>query len=151
MPLTLEVSMQGYNNLRDLKSELEHIPTREPEAVLAWSKEHPESAWAHHLARHGDRVMVEYVRQLIAVVVVIDQPCSLPKRVEVAVLPSAGKPRESHLHRNVHPVAESVRRKQLLKFFRSFAPLRLVYAGVPELQSLFAEAERVRKAFNIIS
>ena len=151
MPLTLEVSMQGYNNLRELKQELEQVPTRTPEDVLAWAKEHPESAWARHLARHSGRVIVEYVRSLIEVVVVVDQPRPLLKRVEVAVLPAPGKPRESRLHRNVKPVPESARQKQLVAFFQAFAPLRLAYAEVAELQNLFAEAERVRKAFNIIS
>jgi hypothetical protein len=151
MPLTLEVSMQGFTNLRELKTELEHVPTRTPESVIAWANEHPDSAWARHLARHSGRVIVEYVRKLIEVVVIVDQPRQLPKRVQIAVQPLPTKPRESRLHRNVKPVAESVRRNQLMEFFRAFAPMRLAYADVPELQNLFAEAERVRKTFNILT
>lgn len=150
MPLTLEVSMQGYTNLRELKTELKHVPTRTPEAIIAWAKEHPESAWARHLERHSDRVIVEYVRKLIEVVVIVDQPQTPPKRLQVVVQPSA-KPRESRLHRSIKPVPESKRQEKLRAFFRSFASLRLAYADVPELQNLLAEADRVRKAFNILS
>ncbi len=148
MPLMLEVSMQGYTNLRKLKTELEHVPARTPEAVIAWADEHPESAWARHLRRHGARIIVEYVRRLLEVVVIVDQPRPPSRQINVSVPPLPLKPRESRLHRHVKPVAEAARQKQMAEFFQAFAPLRLVYAQVPELQNLFAEAERVRRAFN---
>lgn len=138
--------MQGFTNLRSLKSELAEIPSREPEAVIAWAREHPESAWGKHLIRHSERVLVEYVRRLIEVVVIIDQPA--PKRIEVPVRPLP-PPRESKLHRRVTAVPEIKRKAQLAAFFKAFAPLRLAYANVPELQNLFAEAERIRKEFGI--
>jgi hypothetical protein len=140
--------MQGFHDLRDLKSELALIPSQEPESVLAWAKEHPASAWAQHLAQHGERVMTEYVRRLIQVVIVIDTP--IPKRAEIPVkVAPLPPPRPSRLHQNVKPVPQSVRRTQLVEFFKTFAPLRLAYADVPELKSLFAEAERLRKEFSI--
>lgn len=153
MPLTLEVSMSGYLDLRGLKEELAQISSQEPEAVVAWAKEHPGSAWAKHIAENGERVLVEYVRSLIKVVVLVDKEQPAPKRIAVAVQPvvAIGAPRESRLHRNVKPVRESEVRTRLSEFFKGFAPLRLAYADVAELQNLFAEAERLRKDFNIFS
>lgn len=148
MPLTLNVSLQGYTDLRALKAELAQAPSYDAEDVIAWAQQHPESAWAKHLARHSARVLVEYVHRLIEVVVVIDKP--EPRRLEVAARVEQVKPaKESRLHRNVKPVLESERRPRLKKFFLAFAPLRLAYADAPELQGLFAEAERIRKEFNI--
>ena len=148
MPLTLEVSMQGYTNLRTLKEELARAPSQDPESVIAWARANPESAWARHLYRHGERVLVEYVRRLIEVVVVIDKPP--PKRMELQVkVTPLPQPKASRLHQSVKPVPQSERRTQLVEFFKALAPLRLAYADVPELQNLFSEAERVRKAFSI--
>lgn len=148
MPLTLEVSMQGYNNLRDLKAELPLIKSQEPEDIMAWAESNPDSAWGRHLKRNSAKVLVEYVRSLVQVVVMIDQPAP-PKPIQVDVTPIRLAPKPSKLHEHVKPVSETKQRAQLQKFFKAFAPLRLAYADVPELQNLFAEAERIRRAFNI--
>lgn len=153
MPLTLKVSTRGYTDLRALKEELAQVPSQEPEAVVVWAKEHPDSAWANHLDQNTGTLVVEYVRSLIRIVVLIDVEQPAPKRIAVAVKPAApiGAPGESRLHRDVKPVRESEVRARLSEFFKGFAPLRLCYADVAELQPLFAEAERLRKDFNIFS
>ena len=67
----------------------------------------------------------------------------------VDVTPIRLAPKPSKLHEHVKTMSETKQRAQLKKFFKTFAPLRLAYADVPELQNLFAEAERIRRTFNI--
>jgi len=148
MQVAFDVSLRGYNDLRDMKGELALIPSAEPEAVVAWAKDHPASAWAKHLAEYGERVVIEYVRRLIQIVVIIDQ--SPPKRIEVQVKPSmpAAPPLRQVTHR-VAPVAKQEHDCRLERFFEIFSPLQSAYVDMPELRNLFAEADRVRKVFDI--
>lgn len=142
MPLTLEISLQGYSDLRDLKGELSSIPSSEPESVVAWAKEHPESAWGKHLAKYGDRVMTEYVRRLIQVVIVIDMPP--PKRNVFNVITDRVKGDRAKGYRPVESVLDNkaLRQATLAEALDHLKRIKCQYQHLKELASVFDEIDK---------
>jgi len=140
MPLNVAVDLPGITKPMLLRTELDNsIKSYDPAKVVAWANKHPESAWAKHLAKISEALLLAYVKSAIELVKAATDPA--PKVPQVINKP---KVKTKPWPPTSLKKSESARIKGGLS---AFATLYEAYGDVKEFRGIFREVERVRRTF----